>query len=135
LVLVDAFRNPVFDFGYSDAWYPGTDGVGFALERSDAAADASQSGAWRPGMVWGGRPGAPTGRTPPPMISVAPGEMPRIRWEIPPGQALRLDRTETLTPPHWSPVEVRPMRAQPQILEIQVPSVEGSARFYRSVSP
>ena len=135
LVLVDAFRNPVFDFGYSDAWYPGTDGVGFALERWDAAADASQSGAWRPGMVWGGRPGAPTGRTPPPMISVAPGEMPRIRWEIPPGQALRLDRTETLTPPHWSPVEVRPMRAQPQILEIQVPSVEGSARFYRSVSP
>lgn len=135
LVLVDPRRNPIFEFAYSDDWYPATDGDGSALERLDGVADAGAPGSWRSGSAWGGNPGRPVEATPPSVIAGAEGGPLRLRLDVRAGQAIRLDRTDSLSSPTWSTTEVRPMMPEPQTIEITVPASAGASAFYRVVAP
>ncbi|HEY2951645.1 MAG TPA: immunoglobulin domain-containing protein, partial [Verrucomicrobiae bacterium] len=61
LALVGRLGESIFDFNYSDAWYPSTDGYGFSLVRVDPNSPASTLGSassWRPSGQIGGSPGA-----------------------------------------------------------------------------
>jgi hypothetical protein len=135
LVLVDPRRNPIFEFAYSDDWYPNTDGDGSALERLDGLADAGAPGSWRSGSAWGGNPGRPVEATPPSLIAVADGGPLRLQLEVRAGQAIRLDWTDSLGSPNWSTTEVRPMMPEQQTIEITVPEPASGSAFYRVVAP
>ena len=135
LVLVDPRRNPISEFTYSDDWYPNTDGDGSALERLDGLADAGAPGSWRSGSAWGGNPGRPVEATPPSPIAVADGGPLRLRLDVRAGQAIRLDRTDSLGSPNWSTTEVRPMMPEQRTIEITVPEPAGGSAFYRVVAP
>ncbi len=135
LVLVDPFGNPVLEFTYSDAWHPSTDGGGFVLERLDALTEAGVPGSWRPGPVWGGAPGQPVAATVPAMVpDVHDGRL-RLRWQASPGQAVRVEASDSLIAPRWVPLQIQPMRAEPQTVEFEAPAPASEARFYRLVSP
>lgn len=61
ITLVGPMQEPIQDISFSPAWYPATDGTGFALVavNEDASGSASgQQSAWRPGSILGGTPGA-----------------------------------------------------------------------------
>ena len=47
----------LFDFSYSDSWYPTTDGLGYTLVRRSLAAGDSSREAWGPSSAVGGSPG------------------------------------------------------------------------------
>ncbi|MBN2476320.1 MAG: lamin tail domain-containing protein [Pirellulales bacterium] len=64
LQLAAPLEAAVLRFEYSDAWYPTTDGDGYALQIRDPAAKAaswSQSQSWQTGTVLGGTPGSAEG--------------------------------------------------------------------------
>jgi len=135
LVLVDPFGNPVLEFTYSDAWHPSTDGGGFALERLDALTEAGVPGSWRPGAVWGGAPGQPVAATVPAMVPDLHDGRLRLRWQASPGQAIRVEACDSLIAPRWVPLQIQPMRSEPQTVEFEAPAPASEARFYRLVSP
>lgn len=69
LRLLDASNEEVLDFTYDDAWYPLTDGLGFALVVVDEAAAPEawgHAGQWRPSGIVAGSPGAE--EPPPPVL-------------------------------------------------------------------
>jgi hypothetical protein len=60
LRLVDFWSGPIAEFGYSDDWFPNTDGGGFSLTLVDPQGDPGAWGepvSWRPSAVLGGSPG------------------------------------------------------------------------------
>jgi hypothetical protein len=57
LALVGPLGEVVFDFTYDDAWYPETDGDGFALVFTGAAPDYTAVANWRSSARSGGSPG------------------------------------------------------------------------------
>lgn len=60
LRLVDSWNGTIVEFGYSDDWFPSTDGDGFSLTVADPQRDAGAWGepaSWRPSAIVGGSPG------------------------------------------------------------------------------
>lgn len=73
LTLEGALGEPILDFNFSDAWYPGTDGEGFSLVIINPLADPetwSLKESWRPSGTLNGSPGAddPTPTPIPPIL-------------------------------------------------------------------
>ena len=64
--LADPLEAAILRFDYNDAWYPATDGGGYALTIVDPAIDPADYGnaaSWRAGTVLGGSPGRADGET------------------------------------------------------------------------
>ncbi|MEN6425583.1 MAG: lamin tail domain-containing protein [Phycisphaerales bacterium] len=60
LHLVDFWDGTIAEFGYSDDWFPSTDGDGFSLTLADPQRDPAAWGepaSWRPSATVGGSPG------------------------------------------------------------------------------
>lgn len=67
IALVGPLMEPIQDLAFSPAWYPATDGAGFALVASDETAAGAAAGtrtAWRAGATLGGTPGMPESAAP-----------------------------------------------------------------------
>jgi len=61
LRLVDFWNGTIAEFGYSDDWFPSTDGDGFSLTVVDPQGDPDAWGdpaSWRPSAAVGGSPGS-----------------------------------------------------------------------------
>ncbi|MBP7050260.1 MAG: lamin tail domain-containing protein [Phycisphaerae bacterium] len=60
LRLVDYWNGTIAEFGYSDDWFPTTDGDGFSLTLADPQSDPNawnEPASWRPSATPGGSPG------------------------------------------------------------------------------
>lgn len=60
LRLADFWNGTIAEFGYSDDWFPTTDGRGYSLTLADPQSDPNAWGeqaSWRPSAIFGGSPG------------------------------------------------------------------------------
>jgi hypothetical protein len=65
--LEDALGNTIFDFSYSDNWYPVTDGFGFSLCLRNESIPPSEYGdksSWKISSIYNGNPGTENGISP-----------------------------------------------------------------------
>ena len=135
LVLTGGWGEPVEDFTYSDAWEPGTDGMGYSLTR------VFPSGSWKASSLFQGTPG----RNDVPLVPLTLKPFEQVQTEgtrlwrfvipVTAGQSYTLQSTTDLTSGSWSTMESILPQAESGLREVNLPEDPTSSRVFRVVSP
>lgn len=135
LALFGRLREPAFDFRYSEAWQPTTDGLGDSLVLREEAAGPLPPGdaaSWRVSSNWGGSPGA----VDPAPIQLQTGlddGLIRIHFTGQPGRPYALQHRADLITGTWQTLETKVASPDGSVEFYAVPS--GNARLYRALLP
>ncbi|MCW5559416.1 MAG: CotH kinase family protein, partial [Verrucomicrobiae bacterium] len=135
LALFGRLREPVFDFRYTEAWYPETDGPGWSLalrEEAGGPLPPGEAASWRASSARGGSPGAADPAPARLEAALADGIL-RLRFTGTPGRSYGLQERAGLGSGSWQTLDTRVAGPEGTVEFTVVPAAE--SRLYRILLP